>query len=227
MISEKNKTARRLFAPLAGDYGTWSRILSFGQDPRWRRMMLKKLGLHHGARVLDVAAGTGEVTRLLQQMGITVFSLDLSPDMLAEAKAKGAVAVLARAEELPFSDRTFDALTFTYLLRYVENPNACLQELARVLKPGGRAGMVEFGRPRKAWGLLWFFYTRTCLPLAGKLIDRGWQRVGSFLGPSIDEFWQRYDAGSLMKIWEQAGFGEVEMKSMSLGGGFLITGRKK
>jgi len=227
MLSEENKAARGLFAPLAKDYGTWSRILSFGQDPRWRRRMVQKLQLQRGARVLDVAAGTGEVTRLLQRQGCNVFSLDLSPEMLGRAADKGAAAVLARAEELPFPDCCFDAVTFTYLLRYVNDPLNCLRELARILQQNGKIGMVEFGRPQKLWGPLWFFYTRTCLPLAGKLVSRGWQQVGSFLGPSIDDFWHRYDASTLAGIWQEAGFSEIEMKSMSLGGGFLVTGRKK
>lgn len=227
MISSENKTARQLFASIAADYGTWSRILSFGQDPRWRRTMVQSLGLEPGTRVLDVAAGTGEVTRLLRQQGCEVFSLDLSPEMLGRAAAQGATAVLARAEELPFPDRTFEALTFTYLLRYVAQPLDCLRELARVLRPDGKIGMVEFGRPRKMWGALWVFYTRACLPLAGKVAGSGWQQVGSFLGPNIDDFWQRYDARSLTGIWQEAGFTGIETRNMSLGGGFILTGRKR
>jgi demethylmenaquinone methyltransferase/2-methoxy-6-polyprenyl-1,4-benzoquinol methylase len=227
MKTEKNKTAIKLFAPIAHDYGIWSRILSFGQDPRWRCAMVKKLDLFSGARVLDVAAGTGEVTRLLQRQGYEVFSLDLSPEMLGRAAEQGAVAALARAEELPFPDQTFEAVTFTYLLRYVEDPQKCMRELSRVIRPGGRAGMVEFGRPRKLWGALWYFYTRNYLPLAGKLAGNGWQQVGSFLGPSIDEFWRFYDFRTLSEVWEKAGFENIETKSMSLGGGFLITGTKK
>ncbi|MDW7774520.1 MAG: class I SAM-dependent methyltransferase [Desulfobulbaceae bacterium] len=227
MVSAINNTAIRLFAPIADDYGIWSRFLSFGQDPRWRRTMISRLGLAPKSRILDVAAGTGEVTRLLQQQGHEVVSLDQSREMLRQAAEKGAVAAIGRAEKLPFADNSFDALTFTYLLRYVEDPLPCMQELARVVRPGGSVGMVEFGRPGGLWGPLWTFYTGTCLPLAGKCISPGWERVGTFLRPSIDAFWQRFSGDVLVKIWEEAGFNGVSMTGMSLGGGILMTGRKR
>ena len=226
MTSPINQTALNLFAPIAHDYGVWSRVLSFGQDPRWRRAMVQQLALSAGTRILDVAAGTGEVTRLLQQRGYTVISLDQSSEMLALAVREGALATIARAEKLPFSSDCFDGLTFTYLLRYVDDPLSCMVELARVVRPNGMVGMVEFGRPRGIWGPLWFFYTRLCLPLAGKCVGRGWHRVGSFLGPSIDDFWQRFPDNTLAQLWESAGFSEVTMDRKSLGGGVIMTGRK-
>jgi demethylmenaquinone methyltransferase/2-methoxy-6-polyprenyl-1,4-benzoquinol methylase len=226
MTSPLNKTALNLFAPIAHDYGVWSRVLSFGQDPRWRNAMVRQLALPTDARILDVAAGTGEVTRLLQQRGYKVISLDQSPEMLAQAVREGAVATIARAETLPFPSDCFDGLTFTYLLRYVDDPLSCMVELARVVRSNGRVGMVEFGRPRGIWGSLWVFYTRLCLPLAGKCVGRGWHRVGSFLGQNIDDFWQRFPDNTLAQIWESAGFSEVTMDRKSLGGGVIMTGRK-
>jgi len=189
--------------------------------------MIRGLRLPPNSRILDVAAGTGEVTRLLQRHGHRVISLDQSREMLGQAVAGGAVAALGRAEELPFPRESFDALTFTYLLRYVEDPLPCMRELVRVVRPGGSIGMVEFGRPRGAWGALWRFYTRTCLPLAGKYIGHGWEQVGSFLGPSIDEFWRRFPGDSLIELWEEAGLERVTRTDMSLGGGIFMTGRKK
>ncbi len=226
MTSPINQNALNLFAPIAHDYGVWSRILSFGQDPRWRNAMVRQLALPAGSRILDVAAGTGEVTRLLQQQEYTVISLDQSPEMLAQAVRDGAVATIARAEKLPFPSDSFDGLTFTYLLRYVDDPLSCMVELARVVRPNGRVGMVEFGRPRGIWGPIWFFYTRLCLPLAGKCVGRGWHSVGSFLGPSIDDFWQRFPDNTLAQLWESAGFTEITMDRKSLGGGVIMTGRK-
>ncbi|MDD3619008.1 MAG: class I SAM-dependent methyltransferase, partial [Desulfobulbaceae bacterium] len=227
MLPEINRTARQLFAPIAADYGFWSRLLSFWQDPRWRRSMIRGLRLPPNSRILDVAAGTGEVTRLLQQEGHQVISLDQSREMLRRAADGGAVAALGRAEELPFAGESFDALTFTYLLRYVEDPLSCMRELARVVRPGGSIGMVEFGRPRGLWGALWRFYTRNCLPLAGKYIGHGWEQVGTFLGPNIDAFWRRFPGDGLIELWEEAGLDRVERTNMSLGGGIFMTGRKK
>jgi demethylmenaquinone methyltransferase / 2-methoxy-6-polyprenyl-1,4-benzoquinol methylase len=226
MNSSLNRFAQDLFAPLAGDYERWSRLLSFGQDPLWRRSMVEGLGLAPGSRVLDVAAGTGEVTRLLSARGFRVASLDQSREMLSQAAARGATAVLGRAEALPFPDGAFDGLTFTYLLRYVEDPAACLRELARVVRPGGVVGMVEFGRPKGFWDPLWRFYVGCCLPAAGTLIAPGWKRVGSFLGPSIDAFHRRFPAGELARLWEGAGLTDLRAAHPSVGGGLVIWGKK-
>ena len=226
MTAAINKTALTLFAPLADDYGVWSRVLSFGQDPRWRRTMVQKLALAPGARVLDVAAGTGEVSRLLRQQGYKVISLDQSPEMLGRAVKAGAIATLARAEDLPFPDQTFEALTFTYLLRYVDDPGRCLAGLTRVVRRGGLVAMVEFGRPGGLWGPLWELYTKFCLPLAGSCIGHGWQEVGAFLGPSITAFHRRFPPDSLARLWAAAGLVEVSMVRLSLGGGLIMQGRK-
>ncbi|MFQ5947332.1 MAG: methyltransferase domain-containing protein, partial [Acidimicrobiia bacterium] len=131
-----NHEARRLFAPIAGDYERWARVLSLGQDPRWRAEMVAGLDLPKGSLVLDVAAGTGAITRLVESRGFDVVALDQSPEMLRAAKQEGATAVQARAERLPFPDESFDGLTFSYLLRYVTDPSRCMQELVRVVRPG-------------------------------------------------------------------------------------------
>ena len=216
-----------LFSPIAGDYQIWSRVLSFGQDPHWRRVLLRRMEIRAGSKVVDVAAGTGEVSRLLRRRGLFVISMDLNPRMLAEAKRRGATAVLGRAEELPFPNCTFDALTFTYLLRYVEDALACVRELVRILRPGGKMGMVDFGRPGSILGAMWWLYTSVGLPLAGRLIAPGWQRVGSFLGPSIDELHRRFPGDELVKLWEEAGLTNIRVARPSFGGGLIMWGRKK
>ena len=149
--SSKRQTLA-LFAPLAPNYERWATVLSLGQDPRWRRAMVAGLELDAGARVLDVAAGTGAITRLLQARGCDVTALDQSAAMLTRARERGATAVLATAERLPFLDATFDGVTFSYLLRYVADPADCMRELVRVLRPEGVMGMVEFGRPARVLG---------------------------------------------------------------------------
>src|SRR5438128_4378705 len=96
--------------------------------------------------------------------------------------------VLGQGERLPFGDQTFDALTFTYLLRYVDDPAATLAELARVVRPGGTIAMLEFGLPRGPARLAWELYVRAGLPLSGRLISPAWHEVGRILGPSIRSF---------------------------------------
>lgn len=218
--------ARELFAPIATDYERWATWLSLGQDPRWRRTMVDGLDLAPGASVLDIAAGTGSITRLLQARGADVVSLDQSEPMLAMAAQRGATAVVATAEHLPFPDGSFDAVTFGYLLRYVDSIPGCLTEVARVLRPGGVVGMVEFGRPSGFWRPAWWLYTRVGLPVAGALIRSGWWEVGRFLGPDIDRFANGHPPGTLAAEWRRAGFTDVEVERPSLGGGLVMWARK-
>jgi demethylmenaquinone methyltransferase / 2-methoxy-6-polyprenyl-1,4-benzoquinol methylase len=141
--------AERIFTGIAGSYDRVATVLSLGQDPRWRRALVDAIDARPTDRVLDVATGTGMVAQALRdRFGCTVVGLDQSPDMLRIARTRDGVfetIVEGRAESLPFTDAAFDHLTFTYLLRYVDDPAATMRELARVVKPGGRVAMVEFG----------------------------------------------------------------------------------
>ena len=218
--------ARLIFRPIAPTYERWSRWLSLGQDSRWRQTMVNKLGLTTGSEVLDVAAGTGSITRLMESHGLDVISVDQSQEMVRIARQQGAVAVIATAERLPFRDNTFDGVTFGYLLRYVDDVSGCLGELVRVAQPGGMMGMVEFGRPAGVWSLPWWIYTRAVLPLVGSMIGSGWRRVGRFLGPSIDSFAHSYPPDLLADEWTSVGMVDVQYRSMSLGGGLVMWGRR-
>ena len=193
-----------------------------GQDGRWRARMVKAMRPLPGDVALDIAAGTGSITRLIQQEEASVISLDQSESMLAPAVARGATGVLASAECLPFPDARFDIVTFGYLLRYVGDVGDCMAEISRAVKPGGRVGMVEFGRPNGIWRPLWWLYTRLILPGAGLLAGDGWPEVGRFLGPSIEEFADRYPPEQLAAIWEKAGLSDVRFERLSLGGGLVM-----
>jgi len=181
-------------------------------------------------RVLDVATGTGLVARALKRRyGCRVVGLDQSEQMLSRAlPLVGPVyerVVRGEAERLPFEDGEFDALTFTYLLRYVDDPPATMRELARVVRPGGRIAMLEFHvPPRPVLHPAWWLYTRVGLPALGRLVSRDWYEVGRFLGPSIDGFWRRYPLPQLAEMWRRAGIGSVESRKMSLGGGVVMWG---
>lgn len=217
--------ALSLFAPIADSYERWARILSLGQDDRWRRALVEGMGLEIGSTVLDVAAGTGSISRALLHRGIEVVALDQSLEMLAGAALPARVA--ATAERLPWRDGSFDGVTFGYLLRYVADLEGAMTEIARVVRPGGRIGMLEFGRPSGAWRPLWWLYTRVVLRISGTVIRDGWDEVGAFLGPSIDAFWSRNTPSSLAAIWEKSGIGEVRWRRMSLGGGFVMWGTRR
>ncbi len=188
--------------------------------------MIERLGIVSGRQLLDVAGGTGSITRELRRRGAAVVSLDQSREMLARASARGAVAVVASGERLPFPDASFDGVTAGYLLRYVEHVPLALVELSRVLRSGGVVGLVEFGRPGGGWRQPWRFYTRVVLPLAGAMLGAAWRQVTNFLGPSIERFADIWPSSRLASAFTQAGFVEVELTTMSLGGGLVITARK-
>lgn len=230
-----NAFARELFAPLAPRYDALATLLSLGQDPRWRAAMVERVVTGEPAFILDVACGPGAVTRrLLRETSARVVGLDLSEPMLRHNEAVAGSAglsdrvahVVGRAEQLPFPDATFDALTVTYLLRYVEDPAATLAELARVVKPGGAIASLEFAVPeRLGWWLAWWVYTRAVLPLVGYLLGgRAWWNVGRFLGPSISAHYRRYPIPWTVDAWRRAGIADVTTRRMSLGGGLVISG---
>jgi demethylmenaquinone methyltransferase/2-methoxy-6-polyprenyl-1,4-benzoquinol methylase len=233
--SARTQEARELFAPLGPTYDRYARLLSFGQDPRWRAFLVSRIPAD-AMRMLDVASGTAAVSIALAraQPERTIVGIDQSTEMLAAGRARIEEAGLGsrielregRAEELPFADGEFDALTFTYLLRYVDDPGATLRELARVVRPGGTIAMQEFGLPRGVWRLLWELYVRVGLPLAGAVVSPGWHEVGSFLGPSIRGFYERLPLDAQLDLWRGAGITDVRCRRLSVGGGVVVWGTR-
>jgi len=215
-----------LFAPLGPSYDRVGAVLSLGQDPRWRRAMVSRIP-RDGGTVLDVATGTGLVAEQLLARGHHPTGLDQSPDMLAVARERfgsRVELVEASATEIPFPEASFDHLTFTYLLRYVDDPAATLAELARVVRPGGTIASLEFCVPRGAWRPLWELYVGVGLPVAGRLISPGWYEAGRFLGPSIRRLYEQWPLERQLELWQEAGIVDVRARRMSLGGGVVIWG---
>jgi demethylmenaquinone methyltransferase/2-methoxy-6-polyprenyl-1,4-benzoquinol methylase len=185
---------------------------------------------------------------LLARADCAVVGIDQSAEMLAAARARfahrsadrgsraGAAGgspvasielIEGRAEALPFADASFDALTFTYLLRYVEHPRATIRELARVVRPGGRVASLEFGVPPWAPArAAWRAYTAVGLPTLGRAVSREWGTVGRFLGPSIVGFYERHPLERIVEYWQQAGLVDVRVRRMSLGGGIVMWARR-
>ena len=243
-VSGPNRFARDLFGPLPARYDRLAEVLSFGQNGRWRSAMVDRVlpaaGNGPGSKqgvILDVASGTAGVALQLQaRSGVQVVGVDLTEEMLREGHRRVAAAglghqiglVAGRAEQLPFPDGHFDALTFTYLLRYVQDPQATLAELARVVRPGGTVASLEFCVPTgTVWGPAWWAYTRLLLPTGGLLLGgREWYRVGRFLGPNISAHYRRYPVSWTVQAWQKAGFTEVGVRIMSLGGGLVMWGKR-
>ncbi len=235
--SRRNTFARALFSGLPGRYDRLAELLSMGQNGRWRREMVGHVVEPAPRRVLDVASGTaGVALQLARRSSARVIGIDLSNDMLRQGAANIAAAgedgriqlVLGRGEQLPFPDASFDALSFTYLLRYVPDPGATLAELARVVKPGGVMASLEFlVPPNPFWHALWIGYTRLVLPVAGRLTGgEDWWRVGRFLGPNISQHYRAYPVDWTVRAWQSAGMTDVGLRVMSLGGGLVMWGRR-
>ena len=224
--SPRKRHALQLFEGLPRRYDHVGAVMSFGQDPRWRRAMVDAVDPRPGQRILDVATGTGLVARALARRGAQVTALDQSEAMLSVARARphqNITFVVGQAERLPYDDQSFDGLTFTYLLRYVDDPAATMRELARVIRPGGRIGMVEFGVPgHPALRALWRAHTRAGLPVIGRAVSTSWYEVGRFLGPNIERF--HAAVPDLPAVWRAAGIRDVRRRSMSFGAGVVMWG---
>jgi demethylmenaquinone methyltransferase / 2-methoxy-6-polyprenyl-1,4-benzoquinol methylase len=242
-----NRFARDLFDGLPARYDRLAELLSFGQNGQWRAEMVGRVvgapgGVPADGVILDVASGTAGVALQLaartagEHRQARVVGVDLTEKMLRQGQRRVAAAggadritlMAGRAEQLPFPDASFDALTFTYLLRYVRDPQATLVELARVLKPGGVMASLEFCVPTGAfWHPAWWAYTRMVLPAGGLLLGgREWYRVGRFLGPNISAHYRRYPVAWTVGAWEKAGLTDVGTRVMSLGGGLVMWGTR-
>lgn len=235
--TEPNGFARSLFRDLPSRYDTLAYLLSFGQDRRWRAAVVEHIAAAHPKRVLDVACGPAGVTlAIAAACDAEIVGVDLTEDMLRQglANVRAAAAAdriklaVARAEDLPFADASFDAISFSYLMRYVDDPAATIAEIARCVVPGGTIASLEFHVP--SWPparAVWWAYTRLVLPIAGGLTGgRAWYRVGRFLGPNITYHYLRYPVGAHVAAWRAAGIENVKITSMSFGGGLVIWGTR-
>ncbi len=222
-----------MFSPIAANYDRPAQVLGLFQYRRWRRLLLSRLDLPPGSLVLDVATGTGAVALdLLERPGVRVVGADITRRMLLAAQRRADELRLdlplieCTAQAPPLADESFDAITSGYLLRYVSDVPATLCRLARLLKPGGMLATLDFAVPRGVWYPLWRVYTDAMLPAAGRLFSREWRDVGAFLGPNIRAFYRRWPEARLLEAWRGAGFGDVQARRLSLGGGIVTWGHK-
>jgi demethylmenaquinone methyltransferase / 2-methoxy-6-polyprenyl-1,4-benzoquinol methylase len=233
-----NQVAREVFAGLPPRYERLAWLLSFGQDRRWRRLVVDRVAAGQPRRVLDVATGpAGVALAVARGTGATVVGVDLNEPMLRQGRRNvqaadrmgEVVLVVGRAEQLPFPDECFDAICFSYLLRYVDEPAAAIVEMTRCLRPGGTMASLEFFvPPAVGWRAAWRIYVAAVLPVVGWMAGGSvWWRVGRFLSQSIPAHYRRYPLEWHVRAWEQAGFGDVGWRLMSLGGGLVMWGTKK
>jgi demethylmenaquinone methyltransferase/2-methoxy-6-polyprenyl-1,4-benzoquinol methylase len=233
----ENAFAAGLFEDLPARYDRLAELLSLGQNGRWRRELVRRVVQARPERILDVATGTaGVAIQLATATEAQITGVDITEAMLQRGRERVVRAgldsrirlELGRAEELPFPAASFDAVSFTYLLRYVAEPAATIAEMARVLRPGGVMASLDFFVPPLAtWRVAWRAYTRLMLPVGGYIFGGpAWSRVGRFLGPNIEGFYRRFPVDQVFEAWRMAGMVDVEHRVMSLGGGLVMWGRK-
>jgi len=228
--------AQDLFDGVAPSYDTWAQVLTFFQYLRWREFLVSRMAFRPGNLVLDVCTGTAGVAIEIahhhdgQIVGLDVSHLMLEAGLRAVEKKSldGRVQLIqGRAEHLPFPDETFDAVVFTYLLRYVQDPDATIRELSRVVKPGGQLLSLEFGIPEALWvRAIWRIYNRVVMPVMTIPVSRGWHRMGCFLGPSIWDFCQRCPVDRIAAIWRENGIPLVETRRLLKGAAIVMWGTK-
>jgi len=233
----KRTFAQDLFDGVASSYDTWAQVLTFFQYLRWRRFLVSQMAFRQGNLVLDVCTGTaGVAIEISDHHDGQIVGIDVSHSMLEaglraveKRSLDGRVQLTqGRAEHLPFPDETFDTVVFTYLLRYVQDPDATIRELSRVLKPGGELLSLEFGIPEALWiKALWLIYNKVVMPVMTIPVSRGWHRVGCFLGPNISDFCKRCPVDRIAAIWRESGFPVVEIKHLLGGAAIVMWGTKQ
>jgi demethylmenaquinone methyltransferase/2-methoxy-6-polyprenyl-1,4-benzoquinol methylase len=165
-----------MFSSIARRYDVTNVVLSFGVDRWWRRLAVKAAGTGPGMRVLDCASGTGDLALAFRRTGASVVGTDFSAPMLVQAREKARAAGLevtfevADALALPYPAASFDVASISFGIRNVDDPVQCLREMARVVKPGGKVLVLEFGQPRGLWGALYRLYSRVVMPAIGGLL---------------------------------------------------------
>ncbi len=219
-----------MFAEIAPRYDFLNRMLSFGIDRRWRRRMRRRLGLQAGQDLLDLCCGTGDVALEFARDGVHVQGADFTFPMLPLALGKGRDAGLqlnwanADAQALPYRDASFDAVTISFGIRNVEDPQRALRECARVLRPGGQLAVLEFFPiENRVWGTLFRFYFHRVLPLLAKVVRAGRTGAYRYLPESVEAF----ASPQQFQDWVvEAGFAEVEDEALTGGVARLVIAKK-
>lgn len=198
---------RRMFGSIAWRYDTLNRVLSLGTDRSWRRRACDLLAIAPGEVAADLCCGTGDLAMEIASRGARVVAVDFSREMLSLAAAKGASG-LAEADclRLPFPDACFDLVTVAFGVRNLADLDAGLREIRRVLRPGGRAGILEFARPSGTiFPRVYRGYLRWILPAVGAAVSRR-RAAYHYLGASIQAF---PDQPGMKKILSGVGYERV------------------
>lgn len=219
MLSEKKHKVKNIFDDISGKYDLLNHLLSFGIDKRWRKKALKLTGLNKDSFLLDVACGTGDVAIEAKKLGVEkIIGADFSHNMLSlfNKKSKWIIGnnVQMVAEQMPFKDNTFTNITVAFGVRNFYNIQEGFNSFYRVLKPNGKATIIEFRMPKnKFFASLYRFYFKKILPIIGGLIS-GNKSAYSYLPESVEEFDTKVD---LVKLLQNSGFRKIDIYLFTFG----------
>ncbi len=226
-LDKRGTTIREMFGRVAHRYDLLNHVLSASLDRLWRRVCARSLALPQGSRVLDLCCGTGDQAVALRRRGAAVVAADFCLPMLAISRTKFGRQEAPRprpfcadALALPYRDAAFDAATVSFGLRNVADLDRALAELARVIKPGGQLGILEFALPSfppLRW--MYLFYFQRLLPLLGRWVSSH-DSAYAYLPASVSSFPQRRE---FLSHLERAGFGTTSYRDLS--GGILCLYR--
>ena len=221
-----------MFNDISGRYDFLNHFLSLGVDFSWRRKFVNQLSLYKPLRILDVATGTGDLALLISTLETEqINGIDIAANMLAIAKQKAAHQHLqdrltfeeGDAEDLPYPEGTFDAVTVAFGVRNFEDLEKGLSEMKRVMKPGGVMMILEFSHPGYfPWKQLYGFYSKRMIPLIGKMVSRNKQAY-TYLPESVSAFPSGQD---FLDILDKVGMKNVSQRVLTFGVATIYTGVK-
>jgi demethylmenaquinone methyltransferase/2-methoxy-6-polyprenyl-1,4-benzoquinol methylase len=219
---EKRVRVQDMFDRIAPRYDALNRVMSMGMDQRWRRRALDKIDVGEGDSVVDLACGTGDFCELVESRGARVVGVDFALQMLKQGQGRGLThtAVQGDGEWLPFQTASVDVVTCGFALRNFVTLDSVLHEIARILKPGGRAALIDVDRP--AWGpirLAHSLYFDRIVPLVGGLVSD--RKAYAYL-PQSTAYLPPPDV--LREMLSGAGFLEIDRESLFLGSAQILTG---
>jgi demethylmenaquinone methyltransferase / 2-methoxy-6-polyprenyl-1,4-benzoquinol methylase len=229
-VAEKQKRVAGVFTSVASKYDVMNDLMSFGVHRLWKRFVVDLAGVRSGEKVLDVAGGTGDLTREFAKAvgpkGLAILS-DINAAMLGEGRVrladKGVVsapAVQLNAEKIPFAEGTFDCITIGFGLRNVTDKDAALRSMTKALKPGGRLLVLEFSKPLlEPLAKVYDHYSFKLLPLMGRLVANDADSY-RYLAESIR---MHPDQSTLKGMMENAGLGRVQVYNLT--GGIVAVHR--
>ena len=225
-----SKQVQQMFASIAPAYDRTNSVLSLGIHHFWRKKTVQVSGARTGMSVLDCATGTGDLALEFKKTvgpGGQVIGTDFCPEMMETAPAKSEAKQLhvqfevADAMNLPYPDHTFDISSISFGIRNVDDPSIALQEMARVVRPGGKVMILEFGQPKGFMGVIYDWYSRHIIPFIGGLLT-GNKEAYQYLPRTASQFPCREEFLTLMRNTEM--YSEVSYQELTFGIAFLYKG---